>query len=139
MRSLANISTAEFRQCLARLGLSRVRTKGGHEAWQREGMTRLVVGSATAISISRPSSRRFASMWWSRIRCVICLRRLMSTPACGENSAGKIFIPDPARMVTTWPFTFFLAVSSISPKPKLSVFADILISTFIIKAIFLWL
>lgn len=43
MRSLANITVAEFRQALLSLGLAKVRTKGGHEAWMKAGMTRPVL------------------------------------------------------------------------------------------------
>lgn len=43
MRNLSNISIAEFRAILTLLGLSKVRTKGGHEAWMKEGMTRPVI------------------------------------------------------------------------------------------------
>lgn len=43
MRSLANITIAEFRMALERLGLSMIRTKGGHEAWIKQGMTRPVI------------------------------------------------------------------------------------------------
>lgn len=43
MRNLSNITIAELRQVLSALGLEKQRTKGGHEAWRKEGMTRLVV------------------------------------------------------------------------------------------------
>ena len=43
MRNLSNISIAEFRAILTLLGLSKVRTKGGHEAWMKAGMTRPVI------------------------------------------------------------------------------------------------
>ena len=43
MRTLANITVSEFRAVLERLGLSKVRTKGGHEAWIKQGMTRPVI------------------------------------------------------------------------------------------------
>lgn len=43
MRGLSNITIAEFRQALGKLGLSKVRTKGGHEAWMKPGMTRPVI------------------------------------------------------------------------------------------------
>ena len=43
MRSLSNISVAEFRAVLSILGLSLVRTKGGHEAWMKAGMLRPVI------------------------------------------------------------------------------------------------
>lgn len=43
MRSLSNISVREFRAVLTLLGLSLVRTKGGHEAWMKEGMLRPVI------------------------------------------------------------------------------------------------
>lgn len=43
MKSLANISVREFRIILTKLGLKNIRTKGGHEAWFKEGMTRPVI------------------------------------------------------------------------------------------------
>lgn len=43
MRKLSNITIAEFRQILAILGLEKDRTKGGHEAWIKTGMTRPVI------------------------------------------------------------------------------------------------
>lgn len=43
MRTLSNITIDEFRRILSSLGFSRVRTKGGHEAWMKLGMTRPVI------------------------------------------------------------------------------------------------
>lgn len=43
MRNLANISIKEFRDVLLSLGLEKVRSKGGHEAWMKKGMTRPVI------------------------------------------------------------------------------------------------
>lgn len=43
MGTLSNISIAQFRNVLTALGLSCVRTKGGHEAWSKEGMLRPVI------------------------------------------------------------------------------------------------
>lgn len=43
MGALSNISIAEFRVVLTLLGLTCVRTKGGHESWLKEGMIRPVV------------------------------------------------------------------------------------------------
>lgn len=43
MRNLSNITIAEFRSILQRLGLSRVRTRGGHEAWMKSGMLRPII------------------------------------------------------------------------------------------------
>jgi predicted RNA binding protein YcfA (HicA-like mRNA interferase family) len=43
MRNLSNITIAEFRSILQRLGLSRVRTRGGHEAWMKPGMLRPII------------------------------------------------------------------------------------------------
>lgn len=43
MKKLSNITIAEFRQILVILGLEKVRTKGGHEAWMKAGMTRPVI------------------------------------------------------------------------------------------------
>ena len=40
MRNLSNVSVSEFRAIMLLLGLSKVRTKGGHEAWMKAGMTR---------------------------------------------------------------------------------------------------
>lgn len=37
MKKLSNISLKEFRAVLTALGLHKMRTKGGHEAWVREG------------------------------------------------------------------------------------------------------
>ena len=43
MRGLNNVTLAEFRDYLRQNGLSLVRTKGGHEAWMKQGMTRPIV------------------------------------------------------------------------------------------------
>ena len=43
MKKLSNISLKEFRAVLIALGLHKMRTKGGHEAWVREGLKRPVV------------------------------------------------------------------------------------------------
>jgi len=43
MKTLSNISANEFRTVLKLLGLSLKRTKGGHEAWMKEGTTRPVI------------------------------------------------------------------------------------------------
>lgn len=43
MKSLSNITIKDFRSALVALGLEKVRTKGGHEAWMRAGMTRPVI------------------------------------------------------------------------------------------------
>ena len=43
MRNLANITIKEFRDVLIALGLTKVRSKGGHEAWMKNGMTRPVI------------------------------------------------------------------------------------------------
>ena len=40
MRNLSNVTIAEFRAIMSLLGLTKVRTKGGHEAWMKAGMTR---------------------------------------------------------------------------------------------------
>ncbi len=40
MRNLSNVTIAEFRAIMVLLGLAKVRTKGGHEAWMKAGMTR---------------------------------------------------------------------------------------------------
>ena len=40
MRNLSNVTIAEFRAILVLLGMTKVRTKGGHEAWMKVGMTR---------------------------------------------------------------------------------------------------
>lgn len=43
MGKFYNISIARYRRILAALGLTLVRTKGGHEMWFKEGMLRNVV------------------------------------------------------------------------------------------------
>lgn len=43
MKKLSNISLSEFRSFLQSRGLHKVRTRGGHEAWIKEGMTRAVI------------------------------------------------------------------------------------------------
>lgn len=43
MGKFSNISVARFRSILKTLGLTYVRTKGGHEMWYKEGMLRNVV------------------------------------------------------------------------------------------------
>lgn len=43
MKKLSNISLKDFRAVLIILGLQKVRTKGGHEAWIREGLRRPVI------------------------------------------------------------------------------------------------
>lgn len=43
MGTLSNISITQFRDVLTALGLSCVRTKGGHEAWSKNGMLRPVI------------------------------------------------------------------------------------------------
>ncbi len=43
MKKLSNITLKEFRSILTALGLHKMRTKGGHEAWVREGMKRTVI------------------------------------------------------------------------------------------------
>ena len=40
MRNLSNVTISEFRAIMVLLGLTKVRTKGGHEAWMKTGMTR---------------------------------------------------------------------------------------------------
>lgn len=43
MKKLSNITLKEFRAVLTALGLHKMRTKGGHEAWVREGLKRTVI------------------------------------------------------------------------------------------------
>ena len=43
MGRFSNISVARFRRLLIALGLSCVRTRGGHEMWYKEGMLRNAV------------------------------------------------------------------------------------------------
>lgn len=43
MKKLSNITVAEFRSVLSSLGLEKIRTKGGHEAWMKSGMLRPVI------------------------------------------------------------------------------------------------
>lgn len=40
MRNLSDVTISEFRAIMVLLGLTKVRTKGGHEAWMKIGMTR---------------------------------------------------------------------------------------------------
>ena len=43
MKKLSNITLKEFRAILVSLGLHKMRTKGGHEAWVRDGLKRTVI------------------------------------------------------------------------------------------------
>ena len=43
MKKLSNITLKEFRAALTALGLHKMRTKGGHEAWVRDGLHRTVI------------------------------------------------------------------------------------------------
>lgn len=43
MKKLSNIDVSEFRDALKSLGLQLERTRGGHESWWKEGLTRPVV------------------------------------------------------------------------------------------------
>ena len=43
MGKYSNISVTRFRRILKELGLEKVRTKGGHEMWFKDGMLRNVV------------------------------------------------------------------------------------------------
>ena len=43
MKKLSNISLKEFRSILTSVGLHKMRTNGGHEAWFREGLRRPVI------------------------------------------------------------------------------------------------
>lgn len=43
MKNLSNVSLRDFRAVLSKLGLELKRTKGGHEVWMRDGMTRPVI------------------------------------------------------------------------------------------------
>jgi len=43
MKTLSNISVAEFRSVLKELGLQQIRVKGGHEAWAKPGMLKPVI------------------------------------------------------------------------------------------------
>lgn len=43
MRTLSNITIAEFRTILQRQGLVLVRTKGGHETWAKPGLLRPII------------------------------------------------------------------------------------------------
>ena len=40
MRNLSNVSISEFRAIMLLLGLTKVRIKGGHEAWMKADMIR---------------------------------------------------------------------------------------------------
>lgn len=43
MKSLRYISISDFKKILISFGCKYVRTKGGHEAWKREGLTRTII------------------------------------------------------------------------------------------------
>ena len=43
MKKLSNITLKEFRAVLVALGLHKMRTKGGHEAWVHKGLRRPVI------------------------------------------------------------------------------------------------
>ena len=43
MGKFSNISVSRYRNILKALGLSYIRTKGGHEMWYKDGMLRNVV------------------------------------------------------------------------------------------------
>lgn len=43
MRKLSNITLKEFRTFLTTVGLHKMRTRGGHEAWVRDGLRRPVI------------------------------------------------------------------------------------------------
>ena len=43
MKKLSNITISEFKAVLGSYGLQQLRTKGGHEAWTREGMLRPII------------------------------------------------------------------------------------------------
>lgn len=43
MKKLPNITLKEFRAVLTALGLHKMRSKGVHEAWVREGLKRTVI------------------------------------------------------------------------------------------------
>lgn len=43
MRKLSNITPNEFARVLLLLGFTKTRTKGGHEAWTKEGIARPVI------------------------------------------------------------------------------------------------
>ncbi len=43
MKKLSNITLKEFRTFLTAIGLHKMRTKGGHEAWVREGLRRTII------------------------------------------------------------------------------------------------
>lgn len=43
MKKLSNVSISDFRKILAKLGCTYRRTKGGHEAWRKEGIIRPII------------------------------------------------------------------------------------------------
>lgn len=43
MKNLRNISVSDFRKILTALGCEPCRTRGGHEAWRKEGLTRPII------------------------------------------------------------------------------------------------
>lgn len=43
MKKLSNISIIQMRKILMYLGLSKLRTRGGHEAWHKNGLIRPII------------------------------------------------------------------------------------------------
>ncbi len=43
MKSLSNVTLQDYRTVLKKLGLHKIRTRGGHEMWARDGSPRAVV------------------------------------------------------------------------------------------------
>lgn len=43
MKTLKNISISDFKKILEQLGCRYARSKGGHEAWKKEGLTRPII------------------------------------------------------------------------------------------------
>lgn len=43
MKSLKNISISDFRKILTLLGCTYLRSKGGHEAWRKQGLLRPII------------------------------------------------------------------------------------------------
>ena len=43
MKKLSNITIGEFKAVLGSYGLKVLRTKGGHEAWVKDGMLRPII------------------------------------------------------------------------------------------------
>lgn len=43
MKNLSNITIAQFRKVLTKIGAHYIRTSGGHEVWSKVGLTRPII------------------------------------------------------------------------------------------------